>query len=310
VPSVRRLGEVYLIDTEHASRLETVGVFLLPADDGCFALIETGSAVSLPILEAGIQQAGFSPDALSAILVTHIHLDHAGAAGVLARRYGAEVYVHEAGAPHLTDPSRLLASAERIYGPEMARLWGEVMAVPEAQLRTLAGGEQVRVLGHELRVLHTPGHASHHLCFLLGDTLFTGDAAAIRLPGSAVIRPATPPPEVNLELWEASLEAMLALRPARLLLTHFGAATEPREHLLTVKERNRSWAEAILAGLKAGEDDTALERRITALGEAELRAAGASAEVIMQHSETSSYPMTVAGLKRYWLKHLPKRVRP
>jgi glyoxylase-like metal-dependent hydrolase (beta-lactamase superfamily II) len=308
VPSVQQLGGLYLIDTEQMGRLKTVGVFLLPAADGRFALIETGSAVSLPVLEAGIRQAGFAPEALAAILVTHIHLDHAGAAGVLAQRYGAEVYVHQAGAPHLADPSRLLASAERIYGADMARLWGEVMAVPEAQLRELAGGERLRVLGHELRVLYTPGHASHHLCFLFGDTLFTGDAAAIKLPGSPVIRPATPPPEVNLELWEASLDAMLALRPARLLLTHFGQVNEPQTHLALVKERNRSWAEAILAGLQTGEDDMALIRRITALGEAELRAAGASAEMIALHSETSSYPMTVTGLKRYWLKHHPKQL--
>lgn len=308
MPSVQQLGDLYLIDTEHVGRPETVGAFLLPAADGRFALIETGSTATLPILEAGIRQAGFDPEALAAILVTHIHLDHAGAAGVLACRYGAEVYVHQAGAPHLADPSRLIASAERIYGADMARLWGEVMPVPEAQLRVLVGGEQLRVLGHELRVLYTPGHALHHLCFLLGDALFTGDAAAIKLPGSAVIRPATPPPEVNLELWEASLAAMLALRPARLLLTHFGAVTEPQEHLLTVKERNRSWAEAILAGLQAGEDDGALKRRITALGEAELRAAGASPEMIARHSETSSYSMTVTGLKRYWLKHHPERL--
>lgn len=308
MPSVQQLGDLYLIDTEHVGRLKTVGVFLLPAADGRFALIETGSAVSLPILEAGIQQAGFAPEALAAILVTHIHLDHAGAAGVLARRYGAEVYVHQAGAPHLADPSRLIASAERIYGPDMARLWGEVVAVPETQLRALAGGERLRILGHELRVLYTPGHASHHVCFLFEGALFTGDAAAIKLPGSPVIRPATPPPEVDLERWEASLDALLAVAPERLLLTHFGAVSEPQEHLLAVKERNRLWAEAILAGLQAGEDDAALIRRITALGEAELRAAGAPPELIALHSETSSYPMTVVGLKRYWLKHHPERL--
>jgi glyoxylase-like metal-dependent hydrolase (beta-lactamase superfamily II) len=308
VPSVQQLGDLYLIDTEHVGRLKTVGVFLLPAADGRFALIETGSAVSLPTLEAGIRQAGFAPEALAAILLTHIHLDHAGAAGVLAQRYGAEVYVHRDGAPHLADPSRLIASAERIYGADMARLWGEVMAVPKVQLRELAGGERLRVLGHELRVLYTPGHASHHVCFLLEGALFTGDTAAIKLPGSPVIRPATPPPEVNLELWEASLDAMLALWPERLLLTHFGPVNQPREHLLAVKERNRSWAEAILTGLQAGEDDAALIRRITALGEAELRATGAPPELIALHSETSSYPMTVTGLKRYWLKHHPERL--
>lgn len=308
MPLVLQLGEVYLLDTEHVGRHETVGVFLLPGQGGRFALIETGSAISVPILEEGIRQAGFAPEALAAILVTHIHLDHAGAAGVLARRYGAEVYVHEIGAPHLADPTRLIASAERIYGADMARLWGEIVPVPEAQLRPLRGDERLRVLGHDLAVLYTPGHASHHVSFLLGDTLFTGDAAAIKLPGSPVIRPALPPPELDLELWETSIDVMLAAKPGRLLLTHFGAVTDPKEHLLAVKARNRAWAEVVLAGLKAGEDDAVLTQRLTALGEAELKAAGATPDVIARHAETSSYPMTVAGLKRYWLKHHPERV--
>lgn len=311
IPRLQELNGLWLIDTQHLGNPGTVGSYLLPGEDGRFALVETGPGSTLEALEAGITEAGFALSGLEAILLTHIHLDHAGAAGALAARSGAAVYVHEVGAPHLADPSRLLASAKRIYGAQMGPLWGAVKAVPEAQLRPLAGGETLRVLGRELRVIHTPGHASHHVSYLLDDgSLFTGDAADIRLPGSAVIRPALPPPDIDLETWEASVAAMRAARPARLLLTHFGVVDEAEGHLRQVPERNRRWAEAILEGMRAGEDEAALEARTAALGDAELAAEGAPPEVVARHQATSNYRMTVQGASRYWSKHRPARLAP
>ena len=309
LPLVQDFSGVFLLDTRHGGLQGTVGSYLLPGEGGRFALIESGPASTLPTLLEGIREAGFEPENLSDVLVTHIHLDHAGAAGTLARENGAAVWVHENGAPHLVDPSRLLSSARRVYGDEMEALWGAVEAVPEAQVRALSDGDTFELFGHSVRVLETPGHASSHLSYLLdGKTMFTGDAAAIKLPGSEVVRPATAPPEIDLEAWEESLNAMRDAAPERLLLTHFGEVRDVAAHLEKVRERTHAWAEEVLAGLQAGENDAALVARISRTGEAELEADGASPEARVRHRTTSNDEMSAAGLKRYWQKRHPERI--
>lgn len=308
IPAVQDLGGIYLIDTRHMGYSGTVGAFLIPAEGG-FLLVETGPGSTLEALTAGIAAVGYSLHQLTAILLTHIHLDHAGAAGALAQASGAPVYVHARGARHLADPSRLLASAERIYGALMDTLWGEMRPVPEAQLRPLSGGETLDLAGQRLHVLYTPGHASHHVSYLLNhEAMFTGDAAGIKLSGSSVIRPALPPPEVDLEAWEASLDAMIAASPKRLLLTHFGQVDEAIPHLQQVASRNRTWAEEILKGMQQHEDEAALIARISRLGNQELIEDAAPPEVVRRHRLTSDYQMTVMGVTRYWQKHHPERI--
>ena len=165
-----------------------------------------------------------------AILLTHIHLDHAAATGALVRRWpDLEVYVHEVGAPHLIDPSRLLSSAERLYGDQMERLWGEIVPVPEENVRVLSGGETV--LG--MRVAYTPGHASHHVCYLHEEsgTAFVGDIAAVLIPGTDLIVPPTPPPDIDIETWLDSIGIVEGWRPQRLGLTHWGPIEDPEPHL-------------------------------------------------------------------------------
>jgi glyoxylase-like metal-dependent hydrolase (beta-lactamase superfamily II) len=308
IPAIQDLSGIHLIDTRHMGNSGTVGIFVVPAEDG-FLLIETGPGATLGTLLAGIESVGYEPAQLKAILVTHIHLDHAGAAGALAQLSGAPVYVHERGARHLADPSRLLESASRIYGELMDTLWGEMRPVSEAQLRPLSGGETLDMAGRQLQVLYTPGHASHHISYLLDDgAMFTGDAAGIKLTGSAVIRPALPPPEVDLEAWETSLKAMMAANPMRLLLTHFGQVDDALAHLRQVALRNKTWAEEILKGMQLGEDDAALIERISRLGDQELAQDNAHPEVIMRHRLTSNYQMTVMGVTRYWQKRQPERL--
>ena len=308
-PLVQDLDSVFLLDTRHGGLRGTVGSYLLPGPDGTFALIESGPASTLPTLQAGIREAGFEPENLSDVLVTHIHLDHAGAAGTLAREYGATVWAHASGAPHLVDPSRLLSSARRVYGDEMEALWGAVEGAPEAQVRALSHGDTFTLFGRSVRVLATPGHASSHVSYLLDNkTMFTGDAAAIKLPGSGVVRPATAPPEIDLEAWDRSLDAMRDAAPERLLLTHFGEVVDVTAHLERVRERTHAWAEEVLAGLRAGEDDAALVARISRISEAELEADGASPEARVRHRTTSNDEMSAAGLKRYWQKRHPERI--
>src|SRR5665811_2629622 len=163
--------------------------------------------------------------------LTHIHLDHAAATGALVRRWPElEVYVHERGAPHLVDPAKLLASAERLYGAEnMRRLWGEIVPVPEANVKPLEGGETVQ----GMRVAYTPGHASHHVCYLheASGMAFVGDVAAVSVPGTGLVVPPTPPPDIDVERWLDSIGIVEQWQPTRLGLTHFGAIDDPAPHL-------------------------------------------------------------------------------
>ncbi|HEX6586677.1 MAG TPA: MBL fold metallo-hydrolase [Solirubrobacterales bacterium] len=202
-----------LIDVRHLGRERVIGCWVL---DG--VLIDPGPTSSLEnLLEA---LGGETPRAL---LLTHIHLDHAGASGTIVRRWPElPVYVHERGARHLADPAKLLASASRLYGDQMEHLWGEVAPVPERNLRPLSGGEEL--LGFE--VAYTPGHASHHVSYLHTDSgrAFVGDTAAVRIPPSDFVLPPTPPPDIDLELWNRSIDRILEWEPTSLGLTHFGAS--------------------------------------------------------------------------------------
>ena len=309
IPLAQKLGDLFLLDTRHMGYQGTVGAYLVPGPGGSFALVESGPGSTLDTLEAAIREAGFEPEGLSSVMVTHIHLDHAGAAGTLAKRYNAEVYVHENGAPHLLDPSRLMKSAKRIYGDMMDTLWGEMEPLPQELLRVVRDGETFQAAGARFDVYYTPGHASHHVAYLMEKrAMFTGDAAAIKLPGSDVVRPALPPPEVDLEAWEDSLSVIRQAGPERLLLTHFGEVREVDAHLDAVKEKNEGWAQEVLAGLRAGEADEALESRLARLSREELEVDNASEAVMERHRVTSNDAMTVMGLKRYWQKKHPERL--
>jgi glyoxylase-like metal-dependent hydrolase (beta-lactamase superfamily II) len=198
-------------------------------------LIDPGPESSLDTLVDAL--GGEAPRAL---LLTHIHLDHAGAAGAIVRRWPqVAVYVHERGAGHLADPSRLLASAGRLYGDEMDRLWGEVVPVPEANLRPLAGGEDVE----GFRVAYTPGHASHHVCYLHSDSgrAFVGDVAGVRIADGELVLTPTPPPDIDLEAWNESLSRVAEWKPESLGITHFGAVDQPFAHLAVVRDRLAAW---------------------------------------------------------------------
>jgi glyoxylase-like metal-dependent hydrolase (beta-lactamase superfamily II) len=185
-----------------------------------------------------------------ALLLTHIHFDHAGAAGALVRRWpDLDVYVHERGAPHLANPDKLVASAARLYGGEegLRETWGEVVPVPEERLKILSGGESV--LGFDVQ--YTPGHASHHVCYFHSDSgiAFVGDMAGVRVPPSALTLAPTPPPDIDVEAWERSLDTIAAWEPQTLALTHFGTAEDPPTQLAAVRESLR-W-QADLAGAHA-----------------------------------------------------------
>jgi glyoxylase-like metal-dependent hydrolase (beta-lactamase superfamily II) len=276
-----------VIDVMHLGRPHVIGCWQV---DG--ALVDPGPESSLQtVLDA------LGDEKPRAVLLTHIHLDHAAATGALVRRWPElEVYVHERGAPHLIDPSKLLASAERLYGEEMQRLWGEIVPVPEENVTVLTGGETV--LG--MRVAYTPGHASHHVCYLHEDsgTAFVGDVAACRIPPSNLIMPPTPPPDINVEVWEESLDLVASWSPQRLALTHFGAVEDGVPGYLEAA-RSRLREEA---GLAKEMPQDAYERDLQRRIREQMTTEGLGEETIEELLQAVPTAYQWRGLDRYWRK--------
>ena len=206
---------------------------------GSVALVDPGPTSTLPRLRSTLALAGISMRDVTTVLLTHIHLDHAGATGTLAKEIpNLRVFVHEKGAPHMANPEKLLASATRLYGAEMDRLWGEVRPVPSASMEILQGGERMAVGNRMFDVEYTPGHASHHVSYFDRDSgvAFVGDTAGVRLMGGGFVLPPTPPPDIDLEAWQVSLDRIERWRPDTLLLTHFGPSSPSGPHISELRD--------------------------------------------------------------------------
>jgi glyoxylase-like metal-dependent hydrolase (beta-lactamase superfamily II) len=244
----RDLGDsVYAIDTRMGGYDGITAGYLLLTDRPC--LVETGTALSAPVVESALSHIGVSAGELATVVVTHIHLDHAGGVGDIAARYpNAHVVVHERGARHLADPSRLVASARRVYGDVMDEMFGDLKATDAARIRAVDDGDVVDLgAGRTLTAHYSPGHAQHHVGLLdshSGD-LYVGDAAGIYIPEKAMVRPSTPPPDFDLDKALASLAKFSALRPTRLLFSHFGPVSEVDATLERSAEELRLWVELV-----------------------------------------------------------------
>jgi glyoxylase-like metal-dependent hydrolase (beta-lactamase superfamily II) len=271
------------IDLMHLGNDRVIGAYELGG-----VIVDPGPSSCLETLLAGLET---EPRAL---LLTHIHLDHAGAAGSLVRRFpGLRVYVHEVGAPHLVDPAKLLESAGRLYGDDMDRLWGEVLPVPAANVVALQGGETAE----DCRVAYTPGHASHHVAYLheaTGDA-YVGDVAGVRIPPHDFTVVPTPPPDIDIEAWERSLDTVAAWGPRRLCLTHFGRVDEVSEQLERARERLRSMATLARQGGR--------ERFLNGIGIETDRAV--DEETAMRLRQAAPPDQLWLGLERYWRKRGP-----
>jgi glyoxylase-like metal-dependent hydrolase (beta-lactamase superfamily II) len=300
---------VKLIDVQHLGRAKAIGSYLLLGDQP--ALVDPGPASAVATLEAGLAAHGLRVEDLRALLLTHIHLDHAGATGTLARRNPQlRVYVHQLGAPHMIDPERLLRSATRLYGDQMGYLWGEFLPTPAEQVTALAGGERITLGRRSFDVTYAPGHASHHVIYHEPATggLWVGDDAGLRMPGYTYVRPATPPPDIDLEGWQQTLDAMLALRPAFLALTHFGAYPDAERHIGELRDRLHTWSEVVCEGLRNGADDGEQSRRLEQHAASELNGAPASAHTL--YAQAASVDQCWQGLARYWRKRLAAETTP
>ena len=296
--------DLFLIDHELQGVPRTIASYLLTDGDD-LTLIETGPATTMETLLGGVRAAGFDHERITRLIVPHIHLDHAGAAGALLQRLPrARLFVHRVGAPHMANPSRLLASATKIFEEDMERLWGEVLPVPEERMVILDDEARIRVGNRILKALHTPGHAPHHLayCDLENGVIFTGDVAAVRLDDSAYLRPPTLPPEVDIELWRRSIARLRALRPRRLYLAHFGPINDPEWHFDSVLTRLfflTGWVEARLAA----EPDTRVLADEWFRREAEeVVATTGKDDLIEPYELVVGSRMNVEGLARYLRK--------
>lgn len=282
-----------LIDVLQLGRERVIGAWDLGG-----AIVDPGPESRMETLLKGVSE---EPRAL---LLTHIHLDHAGATGALVERFPElEVFVHARGAPHLADPAKLLSSAQRIYGDQMGPLWGRVVPVPERNLRVLEGGETIEVAGRRLEVEYTPGHASHHVVYFDSSdgTAYVGDVAGVRIPPSDLVQPPTPPPDIDVEAWVRSIDLVAAREPARLALTHFGSVGDWFPHLERTKQVLHEQSELARRMLdEYGDSDEAAQAFVAEVNRlAEQRSDARTAAGLEVGSPVEQRWM---GLRRYWQK--------
>jgi glyoxylase-like metal-dependent hydrolase (beta-lactamase superfamily II) len=274
------MDSLRLIDLHFGGAPHAIGVYLVETTDG-LALFDCGPTSSLPALEAGLAAHGLALEDLRHLLLSHIHLDHAGAAGPIVRRHpGLTVWVSEIGAPHLVDPSRLERSARRLYGDLFDPLWGELAPVPQENVR-LAQGD---VLGWE--AFPTKGHASHHVSYFRDGTLLAGDAAGVRMPGAGYVLPVSPPPDVDVEAWHATAAAIRDRAPERLALIHFGVHEDVDSHLDRLELELDRWAARVRDGME--------QEEFFAAAQAD---AGEDAEL---YDRVAPFWQSWQGMKRYW----------
>ena len=291
---------IITLDLNFQGRKQAIAAYLIPHSTG-LVLVECGPGSTLSALQVALEEGGYSPRDVTHLLLTHIHLDHAGAAGWLALQ-GAEVYVHALGAPHMLHPEKLLASAARIYGDMMDTLWGEFIPVPEDRL-TIPEDTQEIVIGNlRFLPLNTPGHAGHHYAYLFEDICFSGDIGGVRIPGFPYLRVPMPPPELHLERWRESVQKLGKLGFKRIAPTHFGIFDDPQWQLAEVLkglDEAERWLEEVMPA------DTPIEElrwAFTDWMEEQGRAMGLSESVYEAYALANPLGMSADGLLRYWKK--------
>ena len=271
---------------------------------GGAVLIDPGPSSTLPALRAKLDQAGIPLAEVRTILLTHIHLDHAGVTGTLVRENPAlRVYVHEQGAPHLVDPAKLIASATRLWGDDMERLWGEIRPVPQDNLVVITGGERLSAAGRDLDVAYTPGHASHHVSFFNADSgiAFVGDTAGVRLPPAGFILPPTPPPDIDLEAWRDSLRRIADWRPETIFVTHFGPYAPVGAHLTEMVAHMELTSGLVKASLARSGTDEEREAWFADEIRRDLRRRMSEADA-HAYEVAGRFDLSWRGLARYWRK--------
>ena len=305
-PRVEELGQGRVrLDLRFRDHEGLISSYLIPQEDG-WTLVETGPSTCHDPLLAAVARAGVSPAEVRRVIVTHIHLDHAGGLGAVASAFpGAELFAHDKGVRHLVDPTRLIESARRAWGAAADPLWGPILPVPGDRLHSLSGGERIPVTGGDLEVVATPGHAQHHLSLFDSATrsLVVGDSAGVRVAGLWRPRPAIPPPDLDLDLLFSSLDRMAALDPGRLLYSHFGPAPDGRTELRRYRETVEEWRSVALEAARELPTTEHVAHALQAYEERAAATAGAPPPTEDRGTLVSGYDLAAQGLLRYFQTH-------
>lgn len=291
---------IHTLDLGFMGLDQTIASFLIESEAGPI-LVETGPHSTFPKLEEEIKACGYQVSDIRHVLLTHIHLDHAGAAWAFAEK-GATIYLHPFGARHLKDPSKLMESARRIYQDQMDSLWGQMKPIPADQLKEVEDRAVIEIGAHQFKALHTPGHAVHHIAWQLDDQIFTGDVAGIRISTDGMIVPPCPPPDINIEDWINSLNILRAVSPATIYLTHFGKVTDVVEHLAALEKRLLDWSGWMKPQYEAGRAVKEVIPEFEAYVKKQLINHGMDEQKLRQYESANPSWMSVAGLMRYWKK--------
>lgn len=293
------MPEINIIDLHFKDLDHAIAAYLVPTSAGPI-LIETGPYSTYPKLKQGVEALGYQMEDIKHVFLTHIHLDHAGAAWALAET-GAKIYLHPFGAKNMEDPSRLMESATRIYGDQMDTLWGQMKQIPANQLIQVEDQESFEIGDLQIKSLHTPGHAKHHIAWQVEEVIFTGDVAGVKIDNGPVVPPC-PPPDINLEDWKSSINILRQANPRALYLTHYNKITDISNHLNALENILDDWATWIQKQMQANltkEEMVPLFMEYTA---EQLRKAGLDEPTIELYEAANPSWMSVAGLVRYWTK--------
>ncbi len=291
---------VVTIDLNFQNKAQAIASYLIRFDSGAI-LVESGPGSTLPALEAGLANEGLSARDVTHVLLTHIHLDHAGAAGWLAN-HGAQIYVHPMGAPHLLDPEKLIASAARIYGDRMESLWGQFLPVAQNQLSVVKDAQEIAIGNLKFTAINTPGHAEHHYSYLFEDICFSGDVGGVRIPGFPYLRAPMPPPELHFGRWHESIARLRKEKFTRIAPTHFGIFDDVDWHLTQLEKTLRAveaWMEETLPSEPTLEE---MREKFGAWMEEQARLQGLSDEAIQSYTLANPLGMSADGMIRYWQK--------
>ncbi len=299
---MKTIKNVLALDLKFLGIPNAIAAYLIPHKHGA-VLVECGPGSTQETLQSALAANGFDPADITDVLLSHIHLDHAGAAGWLAHQ-GAKIHVHGVGAPHMIDPTKLINSAARIYGDMMDTLWGEFLPVPEAQLSVLQDNDEIEIEGLVFKALDTPGHAYHHMAYLFDGCCFSGDVGGVRMyqPGIRHLRIPTPPPEFHIEKWRQSIQRLGTLELDFIAPTHFGIYDDPQQHLAQVTlslDDIEAWMEInIPKNLPIDE----LEAEVARWERKRALEDGVPPELLDSYEKASPAWMSAAGLQRYWHK--------
>ncbi len=291
------MENVAIIDLKFLDTKEAIASFLVETSHGPI-LVETGPESTFEQLKEGIERNGYELEEIKHVLLTHIHFDHAGASWKLAE-IGAKIYVHPVGAPHLASPEKLWNSAAQIYGDDMERLWGKMKPIPEDQIIVVQHEEELEFGNIKFKALHTPGHATHHIAWKMGNVIFTGDVAGVKINGGPAVPPC-PPPDINIRDWEVSLAILKAEKPEYLFLTHFGIINNVNEHLDNLCYMLHDWSKWIKPHFDANTDQQKVIPLFMEYTKTQLKADGCDENLIKVYEYANPSWMSVAGLYRFW----------